>query len=96
MGYYSKFSLRVDPPELRDEVDRELTKFAYGGDTVSVFDTEQWNGGDGPKWYKHDANCRELSSKMPGVTIEVERLGEDYDERSATTCRSSDERPVTC
>lgn len=84
MGYYTKFSLRVDPPELHDQVARELTRRSYGvhdDDAPTVFDHERWNGGQGCKWYEQDRDCLALSKLMPGVTIRVQGLGEEHDDR---------------
>jgi hypothetical protein len=69
VGYYSKFSLRVEPVELYDQVARDLTK---------------WEGvfaGQEHKWYSHEADCRKLSSTVPDITIKVQRLGEDDGDR---------------
>jgi hypothetical protein len=81
MGYYSKFSLRVEPASKHDYVARELTRMAYGDhvleDGVTVFDHEHWNDGKGCKWYSHADDCIVLSRSLPGVVIRIQRRGED-------------------
>lgn len=81
MGYYTKFSLRVEPAELHDQVECELTRLAYHDDGPSPFDPESWNGGQGCKWYTHQHDCLALSAAMPGVTIRVQGIGEEDDDR---------------
>jgi hypothetical protein len=70
MGYYTKYTLRTEPPEAHGDVEAMLP--------ADVCRPERWaNFEPGCKWYSHRADCINASARMPDVLIEITGLGED-------------------
>lgn len=81
MGYYTRYTLDVEPVHMEDRVREALNKVAYNGDHKGVFveDPSIWNGGAGPKWYDSLTDCCKVSAQFPNVTITITSVGEGKD-----------------
>lgn len=74
MGYYTKFSLSVEPfymdqliPEFRDSCDS--ARFAMQSNGIA--------NGDGVKWSSHEDDLKKFSKKYPDVLFILSGVGEE-------------------
>lgn len=77
MGYYTKYTLQVQPQSMDLYVRKALEKKAYDGSSPFVEGPIRWNGGIGCKWYSHKGDCTKVSIQFPDATIIITAAGED-------------------
>lgn len=69
MGYYTRYSLNVTPPELLSDLRKECEGANYTTD-------ERGNSEEPSKWYSHEVDVKEFSAKHPEALIELRGEGE--------------------
>ena len=78
MGYDTSFSLRLvkgDPAEYDKFIEKLRKKSGYDG----LCDGDCYDG-EGIHWYDHEKDLKSVTKKFPDLIIEVNGVGEDYDD----------------
>lgn len=78
MGYDTSFSLRLvkgDPAEYDKFIEKLRKKSGYDG----LCDGDCYDG-EGIHWYDHEKDLKNVTKKFPDLIIEVNGVGEDYDD----------------
>ena len=82
MGYYSDFKLSVVLENGDRARDRNIGK-AYVEHFVLIYESPLLASGESyekSKWYGHEDQLKDFSSKKPDILLLLEGVGEDYDD----------------
>lgn len=78
MGYDTTYKLNK-PVQLQARIQKELIRISdYFNTDDDIMDLE--NGFMNCKWYEHEEELRELSTKFPNILFELEGHGEENDD----------------
>ena len=75
MGYYTRFKLETNDPEVMEELLKKEIR-SYGETFDYLFDIDG-DSYDSYKWYDHELDMKEVSKGFPGVLFTLKGEGEE-------------------